>query len=239
VISIVLITPVRAYREALATAIRTESDLQVVDCLSTGSDALACLANRHPAVALLDFSVDDLVTVMVSLRRTSPVTHLIGIGILGNQRQSEAVIRGAEEGLAGFVDADQPIGEVMSAARLAVRGQSPCSPRIAALLLQALQRRPAPPVMPRSQAGTAYESLTPRETVVADLASSGLTNRQIASRLVLSQSTVKSHLHSVLRKLGLDSRDQIALAGDRLHPVEVEWRREIHPPPRSRLHTAD
>jgi two-component system nitrate/nitrite response regulator NarL len=228
VISVVLIAPVRAYCDALATVIGAESDLQVVACVSTASDALACLSSRQPTAALLDFSVESLVIVMPSLRRTSPSTHLIGIGI-STQRQAEAVIRGAEEGLAGFVDADQPISDLAGAVRLAVRGESSCSPRIAALLLQALQRRPAPPAMPRGDVAPAYRTLTPRELVVAELAGLGLTNRQIASRLVLGESTVKSHLHSVLRKLGLNSRNQIAL-GRQLSPPGRDGD-DIPPPP--------
>jgi DNA-binding NarL/FixJ family response regulator len=218
VISVVLVAPVRAYSDALAAVIEAESDIRVTDCIATASEALACLSRRQPAAALLDFSTDSLVTVMPSLRRTSPATRLIGIGISA-QRQAEDVIRCAEEGLAGFVDADQPISDVTTAVRQAVRGESPCSPRIAALLLQALQRRPSPPSMPRRDLAPEFRSLTPRELVVAELAGLGLTNRQIASRLVLGESTVKSHLHSVLRKLGLDSRDQIAL-GRQLPPPD-------------------
>lgn len=212
-IDLVLIAPVRAYREALAMAIETDPTLQLLAGVSSGSEALACLVTRHPTVALLDFSLDSVVPVMASLRRTAPSTRLVGIGISTGQGQSEAVVRGAEAGLAGFVDADQPLGDVLAAVRLAAKGESPCSPRIAALLLQALQRRPEPPRMPYQLRGQGPTRLTPRELVVAELAQRGLTNRQIASRLVLGESTVKSHVHAILAKLELESRDQIALTG--------------------------
>lgn len=209
-IQVVLIAPVRAYRDALAMAIRSERGFDLLAGASTGPEAVACMTPEQPTVALLDFSVDDVIPLMGSLRRTAPSTRLIGIGICNGQRHGEAVVRGAEAGLAGFVDADQPLDDILGAIRLAVRGESPCSPRIAALLLQALQRRPEPPRMPGRGTSRLPATLTPRELVVAELAQRGLTNRQIASRLVLGESTVKSHVHSILRKLGLDSRDQIA-----------------------------
>lgn len=212
-IDLVLIAPVRAYREALAIAIGTDPNLELLAGVSSASEALACMVPRQPTVALLDFSLDSVVPLMDSLRRTAPSTRLVGIGISAGRGQSEAVVRGAEAGLAGFVDADQPLGDVLTAIRLAARGESPCSPRIAALLLQALQRRPEPPRMPHQLNDRWPARLTPRELVVAELAQRGLTNRQIASRLVLGESTVKSHVHAILAKLELGSRDQIALAG--------------------------
>ena len=110
------------------------------------------------------------------------------------------------------MDADQPLSDVLGAIRLAVRGESSCSPRIAALLLQALQRRPCPPTLTRATPALDCDTtLTPRERTVADMAARGMTNRQIAARLVLGESTVKSHVHSILRKLDVGRRDQIVL----------------------------
>ena len=67
--------------------------------------------------------------------------------------------------------------------------------------------------MPHQLRGQGPARLTPRELVVAELAERGLTNRQIASRLVLGESTVKSHVHAILAKLEVGRRDQIALSG--------------------------
>jgi two-component system nitrate/nitrite response regulator NarL len=114
----------------------------------------------------------------------------------------------------GFIDSDQPIEDLIDAVRLVLQGQSPCSPRIAALLLQAMQQRPALPLVPPHGGDTTIVviALTPRERMVAEFAARGMTNRQIATRLVVEESTVKSHVHSILGKLGLDDRHQIAAA---------------------------
>ncbi|GGK63371.1 LuxR C-terminal-related transcriptional regulator [Ornithinimicrobium pekingense] len=211
-IDVVLVAPVRAYRDALATAMSADQEVSVVAHAGSGAEALACVTPCQPAVALLDFGVDDLVRLVPALRRTAPTMRLVCFGIGFEATQAEAVVRVAEAGVCGFVDADQPLSDVVTSVRLVVRGQSSCSPRIAALLLQALQRRPAPPAWPLAMANKT-PALTPREQVVAELAACGLTNRQIAARLVLGESTVKTHVHSILAKLGLRSRDEIVLSG--------------------------
>jgi two-component system nitrate/nitrite response regulator NarL len=227
-IDIVLIAPVRAYRDAVASVITAEPELQIVGQAATGAEALACMAPPQPTVALLDFGIDNAIAVLGSLRRTAPTTRLIAVGIGSGPTHAEAVVRAAEVGVSAFVDSDQPLSDVLEAVRLAVRGESPCSPRIAALLLQALQRRPAPPVMPggKHPIRPAPPALTPRESLVAELAARGLTNRQIAARLVVGESTVKTHMHAALGKLGLKSRAELALTAVPSPPggVEVEDR---------------
>ena len=237
-IDIVLIAPVRAYRDAVASVITAEPELQIVGQAATGAEALACMAPPQPTVALLDFGIDNAIAVLGSLRRTAPTTRLIAVGIGSGSAHAEAVVRAAEAGVSGFVDSDQPLSDVLEAVRLAVRGESPCSPRIAALILQALQRRPAPPVRPqgRQLVGPAQPLLTPRESLVAELAARGLTNRQIAARLVVGESTVKTHMHAALGKLGLKSRAELAFTVAPSPPggVEVEERPPSQTSPASR-----
>lgn len=210
-IEIALIAPVRAYRDAVAGALRSAPEIGTVLHGPTFLEATASIAPRQPDVALVDFAVPDLLVTLLNVRRQAPTTRVLGLGIESNQAHCESVIRAAEAGIVGFIDADQPMEELITCVRLALRGQSPCSPRIAALLLQAMRRRPVPPPLPASAAADVGASaLTPRQKVVADLAARGLTNRQIASRLVLGESTVKTHVHSILGKLGLERREEIA-----------------------------
>jgi two-component system nitrate/nitrite response regulator NarL len=212
-IDIVLIAPVRAYRDALAKVINAEPGCELIAHAASGTEALARVSPRRPAVALLDFSTDEVLPVLLALRRSTPTTRLLAIGIRTGYDQAETVVLAAESGVHGFVDADQPLTDVVRAIRLTVAGQSPCNPRIATLLLQALRRRPAPPPLPHVPLAVGHSPLTPRERAVAELAGRGLTNRQIATRLVLGEATVKTHVHSILRKLGVDRRDQIVLDG--------------------------
>ncbi|MFB6608740.1 LuxR C-terminal-related transcriptional regulator [Agromyces sp. NPDC056379] len=208
---IALIAPVRAYREALAATFASDSEFRIVAQATSFVDAVSSIVPRQPPVALIDFAVADFLWVLGAVHRAAPRTLLVGIGIEPRRDHSELVIRAAEAGLTGFLDADQPIEDIVEAVRLALRGESSCSPRIAALLLHALQRHPEPPaVFGALPAGAA---LTPREALVADLVGQGLTNRQIASRLVVGESTVKTHVHSILMKLGVAHRTEIFVGG--------------------------
>ena len=204
---VALIAPVRAYRDALAAAFASESEFRIVAQATSFVDAVSSIAPRYPPVTLIDFAVADFLWVLGAVRRAAPRTLLVGIGIQPRRDHSELVIRAAEAGLTGFLDADQPMEDVLQAVRLALRGESSCSPRIAALLLASMQRRPEPP----TSLGTlpSATALTPREAIVAELVGLGLTNRQIASRLIVGESTVKTHVHSILAKLGVDHRTEI------------------------------
>jgi two-component system nitrate/nitrite response regulator NarL len=210
-IDIALIAPVRAYRDALAAALASDSDLRIVVQATSFVDAASSIAPRYPPVTLIDFAVSDFLLVLGAVHRAAPGTLLVGIGIEPRRDHSELVIRAAEAGLRGFLDADQPLEDMVEAVRLALKGESSCSPRIAALLLASMQRHPGPPRSPGLLSPTA--ALTPREAIVAELVGLGLTNRQIASRLVVGESTVKTHVHSILMKLGVAHRTEILIAG--------------------------
>jgi two-component system, NarL family, nitrate/nitrite response regulator NarL len=209
-IEIAIIAPVRAYRDALADALASDSEIRVVARGTSVVDAVASIGPRHPAVTLIDFAVAELVKVLSALHRASPRTLIVGFGIETRRDHSELVVRAAEVGLSGFIDADQPLMDIVQAVRLALRGESPCSPRIAALLLAAMQRHSEPPRSPGVPPPAS--ALTPRESVVAELVCLGLTNRQIASRLVVGESTVKTHVHSILAKLGVAERGEIVIS---------------------------
>jgi two-component system, NarL family, nitrate/nitrite response regulator NarL len=213
-IEIGLIAPVRAYREALAAAFGLHLGLRVVAHGASFAGAMSRLAPWQPAVLLVDFAIRDLGGVLSWLRHDASGTRVLAFGIEANRAHSEAVLRAAELGVVGFIDADQPIEDLIDAVRLVIQGESPCSPRIAALLLQSMQQRPAVPsgLSHGTDSTVVVIALTPRERMVAEFAARGMTNRQIANRLVVEQSTVKSHVHSILGKLGLDDRHQIAAA---------------------------
>jgi DNA-binding NarL/FixJ family response regulator len=208
VIDIALIAPVRAYRDALGTVLSHDPEFRIVAEATSFVDAVAAIAPRHPAVTLIDFAVAEFIGVLSAVHRAAPGTILVGFGIEPSRDHSELVVRAAEVGMTGLIDSDQPLEELARAVRLALRGESSCSPRIAALLLSAMKRHPDPPRVPRVGTGPA---LTPRESVVAELVCRGLTNRQIASHLVVGESTVKTHVHAILTKLGVTQRSEIML----------------------------
>jgi two-component system, NarL family, nitrate/nitrite response regulator NarL len=204
VIDVVVVAPVRAYREAVGCVLDSEPGIRLRGTGATSADAVTQGTVLRPSVLLLDLAMPDCFAAARTLRRIGPEIRLIGIGSCSDAD----TVAAAGEGIDGFVDADQPLADLIAGIELAVAGGAPCSPRIAAVLMRALRHGPTVPLAPP----VGGSALTSREYQIADLVSRGLTNREVANRLFLGEATVKSHLRAVLRKLGVAGRQEIAAA---------------------------
>jgi DNA-binding NarL/FixJ family response regulator len=117
----------------------------------------------------------------------------------------DQVVACAEAGIAGYVDRDASLRDLVATVRSVARGELLCSPRIAARLMRRvaeLADQPRPPQTPAH--------LTRREREVVALIDEGLSNKEIAQRLNIELPTVKHHVHNVIEKLGVRSRLQAA-----------------------------
>jgi DNA-binding NarL/FixJ family response regulator len=118
------------------------------------------------------------------------------------------VVRALRAGASGYLLKDLPAAELARAVRLAHAGVDQFDPAAVARLLAALHRPPDP----AADLGTAERAgLTLREVEVLRLVARGATNREIATRLVVSEGTVKNHVSHILARLGLRDRTQAAL----------------------------
>jgi len=115
----------------------------------------------------------------------------------------------AEAGAAGLVLREQPIEEALSAIRAACIGEAHIAPEVAPMLMDRLAELRVS-VSDADTVGRRYLELTSREREVLDLIAHGLTNQQIAERLVVEVGTVKNHVHSILEKLDKRSREEAA-----------------------------
>lgn len=209
-VTLMVVTPVRAHREALVLSFDTDPDLCVVYVAATLGDAVAGATRTQPAVTLVDFALAEVTTFLGALRRVAPGTRILGYGVGHASGAGQTVVSAARVGACGFVDVDQSLAEIRDAVRTVGGGEPYCSPRLAGLLLLALQAQGVgPPRNETSLADCAASALTGRERIVAELVVAGLTNREIASRLVLGEATVKSHVHSILHKLGVSRRTEV------------------------------
>jgi two-component system nitrate/nitrite response regulator NarL len=124
---------------------------------------------------------------------------------LGVPEQEESVIRCAEAGIAAFVTRESSLPELVRVLQSALRGETLCSPSMARALLGRLatlaaEREPKP----------ATAVLTVREVEILGLIDEGLSNKQIAARLVIELPTVKNHVHNILGKLDVRRRGDAA-----------------------------
>ncbi|MEU5775764.1 response regulator transcription factor [Streptomyces venezuelae] len=180
-----------------------------VSAVCDGAEALEQAALHRPDVALVDIQMPDLdgLSVLRGLRRLDAppvVAMLTGFGTDGNVADALAA------GAAGFFLKDAAARELVPGVLLLAAGGSALSSRV----MRSLRATPPPPGPGRGAAADrapGHGALTGRERDVLDLLATGMTNAQIAERLLLSRSTVKDHVSSVLAKLGASNRIQAAV----------------------------
>jgi two-component system, NarL family, nitrate/nitrite response regulator NarL len=198
VINVVVVVGVRLYREALARVLSEQRDLTVAGEAATADRALAEIERARPDVVLLDLDVDGA---LIALRAASSATRVVALGFGGTDE--EALIA-AEAGVSGYVGVHQSLPEVAIAIRSVMRGEAPCDGRIAAALLRRVE------ATARKEGATPFAGLTRRELRILEMIARGQSNKEIASELVIGVATVKSHVHAILRKLGVDGRGAAA-----------------------------
>ena len=201
-VSVIVISDVLLHREGVAAALAARPSLRV---LATGGagDAVRLARAHAPGAILIDVPGHAALALLPALKAAGPDAALVGFGI-GDDQLGLAC---AEAGLTGFVGRDGTLLDLVEAVRRARVGELGCSPQLAALMcrrLAVLAGRPASGV------------LSPREREVARLVAEGLSNKEIAQKLVIGPATVKNHVHNILDKLALRRRSAIA---GRLHAM--------------------
>lgn len=192
-------------RRGLATFLKAFDDMEMAGEAASGQEAIDLCAEIHPDVVLMDMVLPD----MDGAAATSQIleqSESIEVIALTSFKEEELVENALHAGAIGYLLKDVTAEELAEAIRAAHAGQATLSPEAAQALVHAANQ-PAPP----------GEDLTERELEVLALMIEGLTNRQIAGKLTVSPSTIKSHVRSILTKLDVDSRTEavsVALRND-------------------------
>jgi len=213
-IRVAIVADVRLYREGLAQVLAREPGLRVV---GNGSwrELLAVLPDVRPEVVLVDMasqeSLDGVEAIVAAAVEVKVITLAVG-------ESEDEVVACAEAGVAGFVRRDGSLDELIATIDSVSRGEMPCSPRIAAVLLERVAVLAA-----ERRAESARARLTSREIEILVLIDEGLSNKEIAVRLHIELATVKNHVHNILEKLGVRGRVEAA----------AQLRRERHAQPAS------
>jgi two-component system nitrate/nitrite response regulator NarL len=201
VILVYIVAPVRAYREALARALDGRTELRILGSSATARAALDPIESLGPDVVLVDTSTASGIDAARTLAGATAATKLVALAAPEHDR---FVVACAEAGVSAFVSVEGTFDDIVAATQAVVRGEAMCSPRVAATLL----RRVADQAHERAL--SEFAPLTPRERQVVALIDDGLSNKEIAARLCIEQSTVKNHVHNLLEKLGARGRAEAA-----------------------------
>jgi NarL family two-component system response regulator LiaR len=196
-------------RQGLRMFLSLDPDIQVVGEAQDGQVALAMARELRPDVVLMDL----LMPVMDGLESTRAIrTELPEVEVIAltSVLEGASVTGAVRAGAIGYLLKDTDAEELHRAIRGAAEGRAQLAPEAAARLIREV-RAPENP-----------EALTDRETEVLRLLARGQANKQIASELFVEEKTVKAHVSSILRKLGVHSRTQAALHAVRTGLVNAE-----------------
>jgi len=189
-------------RAGLEQLVGTLADVELVGVAREGSEAVALAVERAPDVVLMDL-VMPVLDGTAATARICEVAPNAKVVVLTSFSDREGILRALDAGAIGYVLKDAEPEELATAIRAAARGEAPLDPKAAYAILSA-----------RAAAAPA-DSLSSRERQVLAMVAEGHANKQIARRLEISEKTVKAHLTSVFRQIGVTDRTQAALWAQR------------------------
>ncbi len=189
-------------RGGLAQLVSGFDDVELVGQAADGAEAVALCAERSPDVVLMDLEMPVLDGIEAT-RRIRAESPGVAVVVLTSFSDRERILRALDAGAAGYLLKDADPAELARAVRAAARGDAPLDPKAARALLSA-----------RTE-GSPGDALSEREREVLLMVAEGLPNKLIARRLEISEKTVKAHLTSVFRRIGVTDRTQAALWAER------------------------
>ncbi|GHJ16837.1 MULTISPECIES: response regulator [unclassified Micromonospora] len=190
-------------RAGLRMLCDAQPDLEVVGEVDNGRDAIAAAARLRPDVVVMDLRMPgvDGITATSRILADRPATRIMVLTTFGDD---DHLYPALTAGACGFLLKDAPPADLLDGLRRAAAGDSPFSPEVLRRLVQrAVHARAG---TPRRSAG-----LTAREQDVLDLVAEGLANTEIAERLHIGVTTVKTHITSLMAKTGSPNRVRLAL----------------------------
>jgi DNA-binding NarL/FixJ family response regulator len=185
-------------RNGLVSLLGAHADLEIVGSAGDGEEAVALCIEQHPDVVLMDLSMPGVGGIEAT-RRIVEQAPGVQVVVLTSFMDRERIVDALSAGAVGYLLKDAEPDELIRGIHTAARGESPLDPRAARTMLGA------------HRAPNALDALTEREREVLTLVAEGLPNKQIGRRLEISEKTVKAHLTSIFRAIGVTDRMQAGL----------------------------
>jgi DNA-binding NarL/FixJ family response regulator len=193
-------------RSGFAELLDSQPDLSVVGIASNGRDAVEISRELGPDVVLMDIRMPGMDGIEATRLVTRAGPGAPRVLVLTTFDLDEYVYDALRAGASGFLLKDVTAEKLFDAVRVIAVGEALLAPSVTRRLISEFAGRPDAKPAP------AFADLTPRETEVLRLVAEGLSNAEIAARLVVTEETVKTHVSRVLSKLGLRDRTQAVVA---------------------------
>ncbi|BDD84028.1 DNA-binding response regulator [Tsukamurella pulmonis] len=192
----------RTIAESLAMILELVEGIDVVGMATSGAELVYLAQRELPDVVLTDLHMPDVNGIQAAARilETAPRTRVV---IISSTEEAESVLASVSAGAIGYLTKDASRQDIASAVRAAAAGHAHLSTAAYSHVVTAALAARAP--LPHAESD---DDMTPREAEVFGLIAEGLSNRQIARALQVSESTVKTHINNVYAKLGISSRAQ-------------------------------
>jgi NarL family two-component system response regulator LiaR len=210
-IKVLIVDDHAVVRQGLRTFIDLQDDMQVVGEGADGAEAIQLARQLQPDVVLLDLVMPHMngVEATPQIIAASPHSRVL---ILTSFGEDDKVFPAIRAGAQGYLLKDIHPDDLVQAVREACQGKVQLHPDIARKLMSAVAAASPPQTQPgEGQAAPGPDQLTEREREVLKLIAEGRNNREIAESLIISEKTVKTHVSSILSKLGLEDRTQAAI----------------------------
>lgn len=205
-ISILLVNQIRLLGNVLAAVLEDEPDMEVIGCATSVSQALDLAPKSDVILVNTRMSNGMALEFFQAVSDAELPAKVLALGLAESKEQ---ILQYVEAGAAGYVLKDDSVDDLLQRIRGAHTGQVRVSPKIAAALMSRVTEYAQ--LLNQVDAGIGEaDDLTPREQEILDLIGQGLTNQQIAEKLVIEVGTVKNHVHSILQKLDASSRHEAA-----------------------------
>ena len=209
-IRVLLVDDHALVRQGLRMFMEMQDDMQVVGEGSTGAEAVDLAARLQPDVVLLDLVMPgmDGIEALHKILECSPYSRVLVLTSFG---EDDKVFPAIRAGAQGYLLKDIQPRDLIQAVRETHRGKTQLHPDIAQRLMSAVAGNPPAQPAKADPLSKDLQGLTEREREVLDLIARGLSNREIAEKMVISEKTVKTHVSNLLGRLGLEDRTRAAI----------------------------
>lgn len=209
-ITVVVADDQELVRTGLCLILAAQEDIEVVAEAADGRAAFDAVLRHRPDVALLDVRMPEM-TGLEAARAILDGTGATRVVMLTTFDDDGYLVEALSAGASGFLLKTSPRAHLLHAVRCAAAGEALLDPVLTRRLVETHLRRPRP--LAEGEVPEVLASLSPRELAVFRDLARGASNREIGGRLFLAETTVKSHVAAVLRKLGLRDRIQAVVLG--------------------------
>jgi len=202
-ISVLLVDDHAMVRQGVKAFLVTQPDISVVGEAGSGEEAVKLAEQFIPDVILMDLIMPNMDGVEAT-RRVKQVSPRSQVVVLTSYHEDEHIFPALKAGALSYILKDVSADELASAVRKAATGDAVLHPRVAARVIKELQGKRADNLNP-------FTELSERELEVLKLIADGMSNAEMAAKLVLSEKTIKGHVSNILSKLHLADRTQAAV----------------------------